>query len=358
MRRVRDPVGRVRVRSAWRAGGPRARGERHRDRVDRSRRRRGRGRRPASRRGRRGRRRRPGRGSRRRPRPSAGQSAAARAGPQAGDAAPARRQRARPVASKVPSRPSSGVSAATRRRVPTFRRSWSASTRWARADGAFQVGGRPAPAADGRQRDPRRRARVQLAEVERLAAVELAVLEPVRNRFENSAGGSSWSGAGPSSPAGRPSPRAAAAARPPQVTRSAGGVLWYRAAAVRATLRAWLDQARRGRTRPPVPPAGRPSAPRSPRPARRPARPRSAGCRDAGLGSRPDDNDRGMFGVLPLDSQWSCRDGPSRATADFRARSRPRSAVAAAPRCLRTASSRPLASAALGSSGNLASSLS
>ncbi len=81
-------------------------------------------------------------------------------------------------ATRVPSRPSKGVNAATRRSVPTFRRNRSASTPMRQPGGAFEIAHRPPPALHRRQRDARRGAGVQFAIVERLAATEFAVVEP------------------------------------------------------------------------------------------------------------------------------------------------------------------------------------
>ena len=46
-------------------------------------------------------------------------------------------------------------------------------------DRSLQIGGRAAPAADRRQRDSRRRARVSLTMIERLAAIEPSLVQPI-----------------------------------------------------------------------------------------------------------------------------------------------------------------------------------
>ena len=87
---------------------------------------------------------------------------------------------ARPKAKSVPSKPSSGVSTAMRRNVPTLRLESLALDAVGQRDGSLEVGRRPSPAADRRQRHPGRRARVSLAMIESLAAIELALVQPVK----------------------------------------------------------------------------------------------------------------------------------------------------------------------------------
>ena len=96
-----------------------------------------------------------------------------------GGAAVGTPSRARPKAKSVPSKPRSGVRTAMRRKVPTLRREPLALNAMRQRDSSLQIGGRPAPAADRRQRHASRRARVPLTMIESLTAIELSLVQPI-----------------------------------------------------------------------------------------------------------------------------------------------------------------------------------
>ena len=67
-----------------------------------------------------------------------------------------------------------------RRSVPTLRRESLALDAMSQRNGSLQIGRRPSPTADRRQRHASRRARVQLTMIECLAAIELPVVKSIQ----------------------------------------------------------------------------------------------------------------------------------------------------------------------------------